>query len=79
MQGTSDRSQTLRVINSLFYNNFCISTAGVADMRLFDLNIDLVNNTFARPAVAGQRSVAFFRSNLACREQYLERVPDQPA
>ncbi len=49
MQGTSDRSQTLQVINSLFYDNQCISTAGTADMRLFDLTIELVNNTFARP------------------------------
>jgi hypothetical protein len=64
MQGTPDRSQTLRVINSLFYDNHRISSAGAADLRLFDLTIELVNNTFARPGLAGQRSVAFFRSNL---------------
>ena len=79
MQGTSDRSQTLRVINSLFYDNQCISTAGVADMRLFDLNIDLVNNTFARPAVAGQTVGRLLPQQPGGREQYLERLPDQPA
>jgi predicted outer membrane repeat protein len=65
MGGPSDRSQTLQVINSLFHDNHCTSPSGVADMRLFDLTIDLVNNTFARPAVVGQTSVAFFRSNLS--------------
>ncbi len=65
MQGTIDRSQTLRVINSLFYDNQRISTAGAADMRLFDLTITLANNTFGRPGAAGQVSAAFFRSNLA--------------
>ena len=67
MQGLSDRSQTLRVFNSLFYDNLCVSSAGTADMRLFDLNIVLANNTFGRPGVAGQRSVVFFRSNLNVR------------
>jgi len=65
MQGTIDRSQTLRVINSLFYDNQRISAAGAADMRLFDLTITLANNTFGRPGAAGQDSVVFFRSNLA--------------
>jgi hypothetical protein len=64
MQGSVDRLQNLRVFNSLFYDNLATSTAGAADMRLFDLTITLANNTYGRAGAAAQNSVAFFRSNL---------------
>ncbi len=69
MQGISatDRSMTLQVINSLFYDNQANSAAGADDMRLFDLTITLANNTFGRARAANQLSVEYLRSNLNAR------------
>ena len=54
----------LNVDNSLFIRNQRVSSAGVTDMRLFDLTARLVNNTFADPGTAGGTSINIFRSNL---------------
>jgi predicted outer membrane repeat protein len=60
ISGSGTCANTLLIANSLFFDNTAGTTAGVSDLRLFDLATTLTNNTFGRSGNA-RASAVFFR------------------
>lgn len=62
--GPADRSRRLNVFNSLFTGNGRTDGGGAADMRLFEVTVQLINNTFADPLPGSTPGVHLFRGTL---------------